>query len=450
MKRRFTSTERKSLLCLLLSGAIMVVWGSLIAIHSDAGGWDFKAIFYGTHSLMRHSDPYNPAAMQQTYESEGGRCPSNPDGENLCRQAVFVCVNLPTALFLIAPLALLPWKAAWLLWLSSIAASFMLASLIMWAVAKNQAPKVSILLICLMLCDAEIVFELGNLAGIAVSFCVIAVWCFLEDRFVPAGILCLAISLLLKPHDAALVWLYFVLAGGVYRRRAFQAMGVAVALALPALLWVSHVSPQWWQELHAHIAAPHGSLNDPGPRSLSFDSADYVISLQAVFSLFQDDPRFYNLASYLTCGALLCAGAARVIQSRFTKRNAWIALAAIAAFSMLPMYHRNHDAKLLLLAVPACAILWAEGGRLKWPAGAITTAAILATADVPSAALLVMMKSLNVSAAGLFNKMLIVFLLHPAPMVLLTMGVFYLWVFFRRTAQEKQESVARQIQPAMV
>jgi len=31
---------------------------------------------------------------------------------------------------------------------------------------------------------------------------------------------------------------------------------------------------------------------------------------------------------------------------------------------MLVTYHRPFDAKLLLLAVPACAMLWAEGGRI--------------------------------------------------------------------------------------
>jgi hypothetical protein len=35
----------------------------------------------------------------------------------------------------------------------------------------------------------------------------VAAWCFIKGRFIPAGILCLAVSLAIKPHDAGLVWL---------------------------------------------------------------------------------------------------------------------------------------------------------------------------------------------------------------------------------------------------
>ena len=43
-------------------------------------------------------------------------------------------------------------------------------------------------LLCLFLLGSELLLEFGNAAGIAISLCVIAVWCFLKDRFVSAGI----------------------------------------------------------------------------------------------------------------------------------------------------------------------------------------------------------------------------------------------------------------------
>jgi hypothetical protein len=426
----------------LFSGAIFIAWGSFIAMTSYSGRGAFKAIYYGARCLMQHSDPYNPAVLQQFYESEGGKFPPNPADALLFRRAMLVCVNLPTSLFLIAPLALLPWKTASLLWMALNAAGLLFAALLVWIVAGRRSLRTSTILICLLLSNAELVLALGNLAGLVVSLCILAVWCFLEDRFVPAGILCLAIGLALKPHDAGLVWFYFLLAGGVHRRRALQTLAVVAVLVLPAVLWVSSVSPQWPQELRSNLLllSAHGSVNDPGPDSLTFHSADYVISLQAPFSVFLDDPRFYNLASYLICGWLLLAGAVRVLRSRFTKQNAWIALAAVAALSMLPVYHRAYDAKLLLLTVPACALLWAEGGRLKWIAGLLTTLALVCTADVPATILLVIMNSLKIGAAGIWGKLLIVLLLHPAPLVLLATGAFNLWVYFRRTARENRES----------
>jgi len=77
-------------------------------------------------------------------------------------------------------------------------------------------------LIGFFLANCELLIVLGNMAGVAIGLCVVAVWCFLRERYVAAGIFCLAISLAIKPHDSGLVWLYFLLAGGIYRRRALQ------------------------------------------------------------------------------------------------------------------------------------------------------------------------------------------------------------------------------------
>jgi uncharacterized membrane protein (UPF0136 family) len=263
---------------------------------------------------------------------------------------------------------------------------------------------------------------------------VVAVWCFLEERFVPAGILCLAISLVFKPQGAGLVWLYFLLAGGVYRKRALQTLLVTAVLAIPAILWVTHIAPHWIEELHANLSASsaHGGINEPGPSSLTGRTLGMVIDLQAVISVFWSNPRIYNPVSYLICGALLLAGAARTLRSRLSLPGAWLALAAIAAIYMLPVYHRQYDAKLLLLTVPACAMLWAEGGPIGWIALLLNTAGIVLTGDIPSAILLIFTRNLNLSPAGLAGKILTAVLLEPTPLILLAMGIFYLWVYLRR------------------
>jgi cell division protein FtsW (lipid II flippase) len=88
---------------------------------------------------------------------------------------------------------------------------------------------------------------------------------FLEERFVWAGILCLAISLAIKLHNAGQVWLYFLLAGGVYWKRALQTLLITAVLGLAAIAWVMPIAPHWMQELHSNII-PSGELrsrNEP-------------------------------------------------------------------------------------------------------------------------------------------------------------------------------------------
>jgi hypothetical protein len=157
-----------------------------------------------------------------------------------------------------------------------------------------------------------------------------------------------------------------------------------------------------------------------------------LVNLQAVFSVFRDDPRFYNPASYIVCAPLLLVWVLVTLRSRSSPARAWLAIAAIAALSMLPVYHHLYDAKLLLLTVPACAMLWAEGGPMGWLALLVNTAGFVVTADLPWAIFLGLVSSMRVSTTGLSGQILTAVQVFPAPLILLVMGVFYLWVYARR------------------
>ena len=77
----------------------------------------FKAVFYGARCLMQHSGPLNPAVIQHAYEDDGGRYSPDPAAAFLFRRAMLACVNLPTSMLLVAPLALpVPLKMASLCW----------------------------------------------------------------------------------------------------------------------------------------------------------------------------------------------------------------------------------------------------------------------------------------------------------------------------------------------
>jgi hypothetical protein len=101
-------------------------------------------------------------------------------------------------------------------------------------------------------------------------------------------------------------------------------------------------------------------------------------------------------------------------------------------FTLLVTYHRPYDAKLLMLTVPACAMLWAEGGPIGWIALVVNSAGIVLTGDIPLTILLILAKNRHISTAGLPGQILTVVLMRPAPLILLVMGIFYLWVYVRR------------------
>ena len=98
-----------------------------------------------------------------------------------------ICVNLPTMLAVVIPFALLPWGLSHVLWMLAIGTSFILAAYLMWSIGARDAPIASGVLIGLFLIGSEMLLEIGNPAGIAVSLCVIAVWCFLRGSLCAIG-----------------------------------------------------------------------------------------------------------------------------------------------------------------------------------------------------------------------------------------------------------------------
>ncbi len=425
------STSRVSFTLLAVAAGISIFWGIALERGPGIGVMGFPGIYFGTKCLMHGGDPYDAGQLQRVYDAAGF---TNTSSSSALRQSVTLYVNLPPTFLLVAPFALLPLAAAKMLWLILLIGTFLLASFLMWRMAEGYAHSVALLLTFVLLANCEVLFSGGNTAGFVVSLCVIATWCFLHDRYLVAGIVCMALSLAMKPHDAGLVWLYFFLAGQTQRKRAIRACILALVLVLIAVLWVSHVAPHWLPELRANLAAisSPGGINEPGPTSIGVTSPDMIIDLQTAVSLFNDSPGIYNAVTYFVCSLTFLVWLLAVLRSSRPAQNAWYALVSAAALSMLVTYHRSYDARLLLLSIPACAMLWAEGGPLAWTALLLTFAGIVFTADIPLAILTHLTRNLHAPAAGVPGKAMLAILTRPAPLALLAIAVFYLLVYIRR------------------
>ncbi|MGB8845949.1 MAG: glycosyltransferase family 87 protein, partial [Terracidiphilus sp.] len=232
-------------------------------------------MYCGTRCLIHGHDPYNQDEVAREYLSEDGQRPkvaswAPPIAPRLQFQSLTLWVNLPTTFVVAAPFAALTWWPALILWMLLTGFVFNLAILLMWHAGVSYSPRVATFLACMVGLNCEAIFTGANAAGIVVGFCVIAAWCFLRNRLVWIGVLCLGLSLAVKPHDGGFVWLYFLLAGGAFRKRALQSAAIPAVIALASALWVSHVAPNWLHEWSANLAmsATHGGINDPGPNAV--------------------------------------------------------------------------------------------------------------------------------------------------------------------------------------
>ncbi len=163
-----------------------------------------------------------------------------------------------------------------------------------------------------------------------------------------------------------------------------------------------------------------------------------ITDLQTVFSFCWDNARFYNLASIAVCAPLLVLWAIRAVHARATKEANWLGVAAIAALSMLPVYHRLYDAKLILLTIPACALLMAKGGPMRRWSLFVTTAAFVLNGEFVWIALIAFLTAHSVPA---FVPSFVL-LIFPVPLSLLVLGSFYLLAYAQRAKVTANQRVS--------
>ena len=429
-----TQARTDGLILLLLGSLVFVAFGWVFESSTPKSMNDFKAPYYGAKCLLDHRDPYNRDNLTRLYLSEEG---DRSADSVIYRSIATTNVYPPSSLVFMVPFAFLHYGPAHLLWIALTTVCILLAAFLIWDTGAAISPAISGCLVGFHLANSELLIFTGNPAGIAVSLSVVAAWCFLREKFVHFGILCLAVSLALKPHDAGLIWLFFLLAGGTYRKRALQTLVLTIAFALPMVAWVTYLSPHWMQEVTTNLLplASHGAMNDPGPASSGGHGLAMITDLQTVVSEFWDDPRIYNPVSYLVCAPLLLAWIFATVRNRLSVSRAWFGLAAIAALTMLPIYHRQYDAKLILLTVPACMIAWSRGGLAGRLALGINAVAFVFVGDLPWAILMNLVKSLPFSLGGISGRMSIMIQVFPVPLALLAMGIFYLWLYIRWTPE---------------
>ncbi len=415
---------------LLLGAAIFLLVGLALKHVSPISMGDFKVVYYSARCLLKNGDPYLERDVLRVYQAEGRERPSELA---LNRQVMTRYFYPPTAFVFTVPFAFLGFGPGQLLWMVLSAGGLILASILMFDLAADFAPVISGALLGFLLMNSLWLFMIGNSAAIVVSLCAIAVWCFLKEQFVRAGVLCLALSLAVKPHDSGLVWLFFLLAGGTFRKRALQTLLVFAVLCLPAVLWVMHVSPHWMQEAHSNMLtfSSVAGLTDPAATGMAGRYLDSFVQLQSAVAILWANPRVYNSITYVICGVMLLIWAIATVRLRPIQARSWLALAAITPLSMLPIYHLQHDAKLLVLTIPACAMLWSEGGIIGLMAVIVTASGIAVNGDIFTTIRIALTHHFLVPQPNLPSEILTVVLTRPGPLFLLLMAVFYLWVYTR-------------------
>ncbi len=449
--------QRRYGLCAVLLGCLFFAVRGYQDQRQTLQAFDFKPVYSSARCMIDGCDPYDSMQIERVFLKHGG------DRSDLRPFRPFNANYPPSALFLVIPLAMLPFGVACAIWSWIGIVLFCGAAL---CVADLCVGKRALVMQCVLagfVATSTMLIMLGQPAMMSISLAVMAVWCFLRGRFAWLGVLAFAMSLTFKPHVGALIWLFFLLASrngaaqGVegsteparmFQRRALETLAATLILMTPGILLAFHhpASAHWPQELHTNLVgiAAHGSASDPGP---SNGEAPAIVSLQAVFSLVRDAPRFYNLAAYAVFVPLFLAwlyGVARPVRDShrllpggtgLTVSGArdLLALAAAAALGFLPIYHRQYDTRLLLLMFPALALLASSS---RWMGRAAIALSVVATVTT-SHQFVHVGPWLAVHWLPLTGPVWLVFF-RPLPLTLLLLSGFFLYAMFRVDAGEAE------------
>ena len=147
-----------------------------------------------------------------------------------------------------------------------------------------------------------------------------------------------------------------------------------------------------------------GGIVDPAVTGLAGRDMDSLVQLQSFISVLFSSPADYSLICWAVCAPLILLVVFSPLVRVRTAHGIWLALAIAAPLSMLPIYHLQHDAKILLLTIPACAMLWSQRNPIGRLSLLFTGAAIVINGDIFAAIRMVMTRGILVPEPNLASE----------------------------------------------
>ncbi len=332
---------------LLVLGIAAVIFLAVGGARAFRFSHDFVPVYTGAGCLIHGCDPYDTSQLEEEFFRRGGRVVDLPSWE------IDVPVYPPSTFLVLTPLALLRYPVARLLWFLLNGCLFIFSAVLVLSACPQSHRWLATTIGSLILATSGILLIVGQPAALAISLVIISSYLFMRTRYLPLGAVLLMLSLAVKPQIGGLIALYF-LAQKMYRRYAALALVGALALLLSAGLFLK-LRPQsanWTSTLRTNLAAtlsPGGSA-DPRPAN---QVAVGDINLQPLTSIFFAEAGTFNLVAYAVFLGLVAVWILVVPRSSMSPEMQFLALAALSILSLMPVYHRFYDTRLLLLTLPA-------------------------------------------------------------------------------------------------
>jgi Glycosyltransferase family 87 len=376
---------------------------------------DLVPVYTGAGCLLQGCDPYSISQLEEQFFQRGGR------GVDLPSWEIDMPVYPPSTFLVLSPLLLLRYPAARFFWFVLNGGLFILSAVLVLSVCPRSNRWLATSLVSVILATSGILLVVGQPATFAISLIIISSYFFLRVRFLPLCAFLFMLSLAVKPQLGGLIVLYF-LGQKIYRRYAAFALAGALVLLLSAglTLRMHPHSANWTSTLQGNLSStlsPGGSA-DPRPAN---QEAIGDMNLQSLTSIFFADAGKFNYVAYVVFLVLL-AFLIMLTWSHASGETHVVALAALSILTLMPVYHRFYDTRVLLLSVPAVILIF-EKRRFLGAAMAVLT--MLSVISVQYRLQIYLIQHADWESI-LHHKFLFILLLRQQNLELLILFVLYL------------------------
>ncbi len=338
------------ILVLGVASLYFLVVGSYKATHFSA---DFVAPYTGARCFLKGCNPYDIHQLERQYFQAGGLASQLPPWRN--EPPVYP----PSTFLVLAPLALTSVHTSRICWALLNSCLFIAAVVFMLAESPKAFRWLATILGALFLGSSWGMVALGQASTFAISLAVIGTALFLRNRYPGLAAVMLMLSLAVKPQIGALIFLYLLVRRIHWRYLVAAGAGAVLILVLAgAILKARPASANWQSDLAANVAASvqPGSINDPSPADKA--AIGFFSNLQVITSVYSAVPRIYNTAAYAVFLVFFATWMIAVRRIRTEAIGDYLPIASLAVLSLMPVYHRSFDTRLLLIGIPAVVLIF--------------------------------------------------------------------------------------------
>lgn len=332
----------------VLSIAIFLIQG-----RSDGAYGDFAHVYGSASCVLSGSNPYSFDCVARALISHG----SNPSRYVDPYWPTHPMNYPPITYYLVAPLALLNYSAAGLVWFWISAIALIAACVATIRLCPPTARTFVYLGVSVVLMTSGGLLRLGQLTTSALALLIIGSLLFLNRKHLVLAAILLALAACLKPQLILPSLAFFCLSRSTRKYALGALAGFALAfIAAGVALARQPGSAHWTSDWAANLRiTPLGS-------SARIDTG--IVNLEGLTSLITASPLIFRTIDLVVLAAIIAVLVIGFIRAREDWRRDWICIAAASFLTLLLVYHRSYDMRIQILSLPALGLLWKTSTRM--------------------------------------------------------------------------------------